>query len=93
MARIASALAVGSVAGPNAALGASLHVHAVVGFLNRGPAPADIPENTFIMTDSKILLEEDIATTEKQVNAAMQTSAPPSSVTRPTNHRPCKNAI
>ena len=44
MSGIASALAVGSVAGPNPALGAGLNVPVVVNVLNRAPAPEGVPE-------------------------------------------------
>ena len=44
MSGIASALAVGSVAGPNAALGAGLNVPVLVNVLNRAPAPEGVPE-------------------------------------------------
>ena len=44
MSGIASALAVGSVAGPNAALGAGLNVPVLVNVANRAPAPEGVPE-------------------------------------------------
>ena len=42
MSGIAAALAAGSVAGPNAALGAGLYMPVLVNVLNRAPAPEGI---------------------------------------------------